>query len=212
MLNQPPGQDPEDDDDSQQVDPPVDPVVEEPPKPVLGPDGKPLDVARAAKLLEDVREDKAKLQKQVQELSQKVKGFEDQNRSTEEKLTQERDELKSQVATLTKELSDLRLTQAVSNVARSLRFRDPDDAFRYLDQDDLKFDDQGHPTNVDALLKEVVEKKKYLVGEPEEDPDQNQSRQTRPARLPISPPIQGNRNPAAPSSADSLRGQYGGVL
>jgi len=51
---------------------------------------------------------------------------------------------------------------AVEAEAGRMRFADPADAWSLIDQGSVDFDDGGNPTNVAALLEELVKAKPYL--------------------------------------------------
>ena len=56
---------------------------------------------------------------------------------------------------------------AVEAEAGRMRFADPADAFSLIDQTRIDFDDGGNPTNVAALLEELVKAKPYLSAQAE---------------------------------------------
>lgn len=47
--------------------------------------------------------------------------------------------------------------------AQKMQFKDPEDPFVMIGIDSIEFDDNGEPTNIDALLTALVEKKPYLI-------------------------------------------------
>ena len=57
-----------------------------------------------------------------------------------------------------------RLAQAeVRTIATRLRFHKPEIAFRLIDTDKLEYDDDGMPTNAEAMLAELAKTDDYLV-------------------------------------------------
>lgn len=60
-------------------------------------------------------------------------------------------------------LKTARVKAAVGILAASLKIVDADAAHRLLDQAAIQFDDDGEPTNVKALLDQLVRDKPYLI-------------------------------------------------
>lgn len=78
----------------------------------------------------------------------------------------------------------------VMMAAQKLSIVDPDVAAKLI-ADDLEFDDQGQPKNVDELLKKLIKDKPYLVAQPQQAPQNQQPQSRQPS---MNPP----RNRVAP--------------
>ena len=58
---------------------------------------------------------------------------------------------------------DERTTEGLRAAARRLNAIDPDDVARLLDRDDLQIDDDGTPSNAEAVVRAFLRKKPHLV-------------------------------------------------
>lgn len=56
-----------------------------------------------------------------------------------------------------------RVERQIERIARQLNIVDEDAAVRLLDHSQIEYDDAGKPTNVEGLLKTLIENKTYLV-------------------------------------------------
>ncbi|MBC8140011.1 MAG: hypothetical protein H7Y38_01070 [Armatimonadetes bacterium] len=75
-------------------------------------------------------------------------------------------EAEKKVAAAEATLRETYLRLDVERAARKLSIVDEDAAFRLMDTGAVKFDANGKPQNVEALLAELVKAKPYLAGEP----------------------------------------------
>lgn len=103
-------------------------------------------------------------QKELDELRTKVKAAEDAQLSETERLKKDATEATERVAALERDLREQRISSAVITAAAKLNVVDPDAAYRLLDHSKIEFDaSTGQPTNVDALLADLLKAKPYLV-------------------------------------------------
>lgn len=95
----------------------------------------------------------------------KAAGLTEQQRSEQRAKDAEiaRDETAKTAQTREAELKQERLERTVEREARKLNIVDEDAALRLLDSSKIAFDDAGKPTNVNALLEQLVKDKPYLV-------------------------------------------------
>lgn len=111
-----------------------------------------------------------KLRSEAQSLRKRLKAFEDaeQQRKTESLSEAEKSaaQLKSLQETAAKAENDraaLRLQLAVERAARKLNITDEDAAFKLMDASAVEYDDNGVPTNVDAVLAALTKARPWLV-------------------------------------------------
>lgn len=74
----------------------------------------------------------------------------------------ELEQARQRVTDLEGQLSDLTVRMAAMSVATRLGFKDPEDAYALLDRSKLELADDGHPRNIETLLKATLERKPYL--------------------------------------------------
>lgn len=60
-------------------------------------------------------------------------------------------------------MKSLEVRVAVTGAASKVGFIDPEDAFRLLDADDIEYDSDGSPKNVDRLLAALAKNKPHLI-------------------------------------------------
>jgi hypothetical protein len=83
----------------------------------------------------------------------------------EERRTAELDEARSKASTAEKRAQETALQLSVERQARKLGIVDEDAAFRLLDTAAVEFDENGKPSNVEALLKTLTESRPWLLGD-----------------------------------------------
>lgn len=71
--------------------------------------------------------------------------------------------LESEKADLEKKDSERQVRLAVMEAATTMNFRNPEVAYRLVDQGDVEADAEGNPTNIGKLLKAIAEKEPYLL-------------------------------------------------
>lgn len=79
-----------------------------------------------------------------------------------DRLQSEKDEADKRAKDAEDRLRQRDVKDSVIDIAKGQKFRDPDDAYRFI-KDDLKFDDDGKPTNAETLLTDLAKAKSYLV-------------------------------------------------
>jgi hypothetical protein len=102
-----------------------------------------------------------------------------------ERLQKQLAELQSEKEKAAQALRDRVIQYEILAQATKLGIIDPDAAVKLLDQSQLKLDDSGVPTNVDALLAKLIQDKPYLVSQAK----------------PPAPTAGGSTNPSRSSSA-----------
>ena len=105
--------------------------------------------------------------------------------AAQKKLEQQLAEHQNTNGTLLKQLQEARITNEVFKNASKLNIIDIDAASKLLDGSRIEYDDNGNPTNIDILLKELVKQRSWLVGKP---PVQTSGGATNPSRSQTSGP------------------------
>jgi hypothetical protein len=148
---------------------PPNPGEGDPPKgdePPTGKDGKPFDAERAQRTIDQLREEvktgKATAAK-LAAAEAKLREIEDANKSETERATARAAEEEQKRIAAEQRAADLVLRLTVERTATKLGFHDPDDAYRLIDRKAVEMDDEGEPTNVEALLKDLAKAKPHLV-------------------------------------------------
>lgn len=98
--------------------------------------------------------------KQRKELEKKVSEYEKAQLSEKERLEREADDAKKRVELLQGTVVSL----AIEATARDLGFRSPHLGSRLIDRSKIELDDEGRPTNVKALLEQVLKDAPELKG------------------------------------------------
>jgi len=101
----------------------------------------------------------SKVQREAQNLRQRLKALEDAALSDSEKIAKELDELKTTMSTKDAEVRSLR----VEVLAARAGIVDPEAAAKLLDWEALG-DDADNPKKLEAALKQLVKDKPYLAG------------------------------------------------
>src|SRR5712692_2754482 len=113
--------------------------------------------------------------KDAEKLAAELKAFKEQTETAslsdnekreaaQKKLEQQLSEHQSQNSTLLKQLQETRINNEVFKQASKLNIIDIDAASKLIDASRIDYDEQGNPTNVDALLKDLAKQKPWLVG------------------------------------------------
>lgn len=130
-------------------------------------DGQPFDAERAKRTIATLREQmrQAPSATAYAELQERVQKFEQSQMTEQQRLEAERDAEKNRAAAAEDSLKTARLENAVLAAAASLNFHNPGLAAEVIvaRKDRVEFDKDGRPTNVEALLKDMVAKEPYLV-------------------------------------------------
>ena len=121
---------------------------------------KQFDAAYVQKL----RSEAAKYRKRLRELEEALKAKEEAEMSEQERLQKRLAELEKERDTLAARAREQAVRFEVAATAQRLGIQSADAAWRLLDTERLAFDDEGKPTNLEALLRETVQKYPFLVG------------------------------------------------
>jgi len=125
---------------------------------------KALDDERAARRAADkAAKDAAG---ELERLRAELKKRDDADLSEMEKLRKQLAEAETQRQTVERDRQADRTRHLIEREAGRMRFADPADAFSLIDQTRIDFDAKGNPTNVTALLTELVKAKPYLSARP----------------------------------------------
>jgi hypothetical protein len=119
-------------------------------------------LATIRKLRENEKATKAQL-KELDDLRAKVKAAEDKDKTEAERLAGANKETADKLTAAEQRAQDLAIRLSVERAARKLGFIDEDDAYRLIDRKAVELDDDGEPTNVDALLTALAKSKPHLV-------------------------------------------------
>jgi hypothetical protein len=139
-----------------------------------GADEERFDAAYVRRLRAEAAEYRRKLRELERELKQR----------DEEKLS-ETERMRLRLSELEKELTQRELLIREHTLryetmlrARELGIIDPEAAYRLLDLAEVEYDETGRPTNIERLLRDLVRKRPYLVG--------NSTSATNPSRTTMS--------------------------
>lgn len=143
------------------ADPPADPKTD-PVDPELGDAGKKaLDTERSARrAAEKTAKENAT---ELEQLRAKLKEHEDAQLTETEKLRKQLADVEASRTQLEREHQESRARSAIEREAAKAGFADPADAWGLLDHAELTYDENGAPSNAEALLKKLVEAKPYLA-------------------------------------------------
>lgn len=83
--------------------------------------------------------------------------------SETEKITKRATDAEAKAQAAEAKVKELSTRGEIERQARKLGIVDDDAAYRLLDASKLEYDDAGQPTNAEALLKDLVKAKPYLV-------------------------------------------------
>lgn len=128
-----------------------------------------FDRERAMATITKLREkEKAgdKAAKERDALQAKLDAIEKEKLSESERVVKERDDALQAGTRKDAELQDLRLKLAVHERAGELGIADAELALAALDRSELEYGEDGRPTNLDAALTALLERKPILKGQP----------------------------------------------
>jgi len=124
-----------------------------------GGEGKVFDAA----YVQELRSEAAKYRKRLRELERALKEKEEAEMSEQERLQKRLAELEKERDALAARAREQAVRFEVASVAQRLGIQSADVAWRLLDTERLAFDDDGKPTNVEALLRDLVQAYPFLV-------------------------------------------------
>lgn len=112
-----------------------------------------------------LRAEAAEYRKRLWELEGKVKAEEEAKMTEQEKLQKRLAELERKEIEYQQSLQARTLEYEVKLHAARLGVVDPEVAYRLIDLKQVEFDEDGKPVNLEKVLKELIAKKTYLVGQ-----------------------------------------------
>jgi hypothetical protein len=143
------------------------------PEPQAGDGNETISLEEARKL----RSEASNLRKRLKEFEashNELKTFKEQTEASrlsdtekqtlaQKKLEQQLAEHQSQNNELLRQLQETRINNEVFKQASKLNIIDIDAASKLIDASQIEYDDAGNPTNIDALLKDLVKQRSWLV-------------------------------------------------
>lgn len=126
-------------------------------------DQPPAELTALQRELQEVRREAAKYRTEKQKLEQWKTEREQAEMSEGDKLKQQVVDYEKRVSDMQRELQDTRLRSAVESTAARLGFANPTYAPRLIDAAKVEFDDSGAPTNVEALLSDLLKAEAWLA-------------------------------------------------
>lgn len=192
--------------------PPGDPPAADPPAPADPPDNPDdFDKDRAMATIRQLREKEKAGKTTAKELAdarQKLKEIEDAGKTETERLAATAKETGEKLTVAEKRSQDLAVQLHVERAARKLNFIDDDDAFRLIDRTAITMDDDGNPTNVEALLTALAKSKPHLV-KPESDGNGNKPPTPRSTPPSPKPAASGSSGDEVDKLAERMRASPG---
>lgn len=124
--------------------------------------GTEADPARSAAIITELRKEQAANRKKLKALEDEKAQADAAKLTDEQRREKENADLKADNARLAAELAELGLQGRTATAAAKLGFRDPELAYRLIDRTTLELGEDGVPTNLDAVLKALLQKSPYL--------------------------------------------------
>lgn len=121
------------------------------------------DLATLAREREEARREAQRLRAEVRRLTEARTAEDDAKLSELEKANKRVAELERQASESQVREQERSVRLAAVETATRLNFRNPDLAYRLLERSDVEFADDGHPKNVQHLLKAVLDRDPYLA-------------------------------------------------
>jgi len=119
-----------------------------------------LSVEEARKL----RKENAQLRRQRNSAQKQIDDAAKADMDDKQRAEHERDAANEKVKAVTVKARTANLRAEVATHATALQYRDVDVARSLIDADQLEYDDDDVPTNVEKLLKDIAKKRPYLLG------------------------------------------------
>lgn len=117
-----------------------------------------------AEYVRKLRAEAAENRKKLREIEAKVKAEEEAKMTEHERLQKRLTELEYKEAEYLQSLQARTLEYEVKLSAAKLGIIDPEAAYKLLDLKQIEFDEDGKPTNVEKVIRELITKKPYLAG------------------------------------------------
>ncbi len=125
-----------------------------------------------------LRAEAAEYRRKLRELERELKQRDEEKLSETERMRLRLSELEKELTQRELLIREHTLRYETMLRARELGIVDPDAAYRLLDLAEVEYDETGRPTNIERLLRDLVRKRPYLVG--------NSASATNPSRTTIS--------------------------
>lgn len=110
-----------------------------------------------------LRAEAAEYRRKLRELENKTREDEEKKVSEQENLQKRLTEYERKEAELQQTLRTKTLEYEVKLCAVQLGIVDPEAAYRLLDIEQIEYDKDGNPSNIEKVVKELISKKPYLV-------------------------------------------------
>jgi len=120
-------------------------------------------LAERESALKATRQESIKHRKRLEEFEAEQRKAEEAKLSELERTKKRLADLESERESLTRSTQERIVRYEVQLAAARMNIVDPDAACKLLDLSELEYDDTGQPTNVDKVLKKLIEDKPYLV-------------------------------------------------
>lgn len=153
------------------------------------PEGKTFDES----YVKSLRAENAKYRKEAQATAKALKDREDADKSELEKAQARVSELEQQSSTTSTTVQELRVENAVLREAANAGITDVRAAVKLLDWQQIDYDDDGMPKNVEPLLKELTKEYPGIVGKAPAPPADFDGGAREPAPANLSPGEAHNR-------------------
>lgn len=105
----------------------------------------------------------AAYRRRVRELEAKLREYEEAQMSEQERLRKRLAELEREQAEQLRHRQELVVRYEAMLAAQKLGIVDPDAAYRLMDLAAIEFDDDGRPTNVEAVMRQLLQQRPYLA-------------------------------------------------
>jgi hypothetical protein len=122
------------------------------------------DRARLTEAIKAERKLKAEAERKARDEKKRADDLESEKLSEDEKRTKRLAELEAEQKAWEQERREYRIEQAIGRLAPSLSLVDVETVLRLVDQAQITFDDNGIPTNVETVVKDLVKAKPFLAG------------------------------------------------
>ena len=117
-----------------------------------------------AAYVQQLRAEAAKYRKRLREMEQALKEKEEAEMSEQERLQKRLAELEKERDALAARAREQAVSAKIAFAAQKLGIQSSKAALRLLDMERLDFNEDGEPTNIEELLRELVKEYPFLVG------------------------------------------------
>jgi len=121
-----------------------------------------LDPEALKRELAKARNQAAQYRSQAKKAQEERDAAKNATLSDQERVLKERDDLKAENSQLKAATTAVQLEKSTVAMASRLGFQDPEDAYALVDRSAIVIDDAGKATNLEELLKGILDAKPYL--------------------------------------------------